>query len=260
MAENSVECELSLRDEVARKIFEIERQMRQRNGYPFDLQKLNETLQRISEGQFAELSFFNHVRLDWNRVYVLLELEDEYRQFEDRNSHLLLHKDYWWIPVLRGVDLGRVVRALGRLHCGLSFSGIHPSTDFLIDDRSSAESDYCVSLHKRIEARSPSIPQSAFERRVKKKTDITFHERLLLELAFLVTTNHHLDNEGSTLCTGSRVRQERDGVNYVPGIGWRLVSEARVDNTSRELQIHFYHPEFKSENLGLREVMVMQLN
>ncbi len=122
---------------------------------------------------------------------------------------------YWHIPVVSEVTCNKVVETLRRL--GVNVWTCFEDLDQSIptNDRVPGDGPYVVSVRRRVEADEENENLSANDLRIQNVTGTTLLERLLLELAYYLTTGQHLDIDCWTLCSGSR-----DSDGSVPGVYW----------------------------------------
>lgn len=78
-----------------------------------------------------------------------------------------------------------------------------------------SKSSYAIRVRNSVEPDEEFLGKSADEADPEGKIGVTLLERLILELKYFSETGEHLDTDGWTLCTGSRLVSGR-----VPGVCW----------------------------------------
>ena len=200
------------------KWFAILKQMHQRGGYPYDPEHLEKTLQMLFEGKFPfdvtdplfKEAATSNILL-WAPVYRALGMEKEYSEFEYD-----VRPDLWTVPVLACVTPSRVIKAFRNLGVDVYcyYNDIDAATP--TNDRDpKRDGSYSASFKKNIEADPEFAGKSAKDLEKAGVKGITLLERLLLELAYFMQTNAHLDVQNVTLCSGSR-----DSDGDVPRVDW----------------------------------------
>lgn len=180
--------------------------------------------------------------LDWANAYKFLLGEKEWKKREGELNKLLAssHDDtHWLIPVLRGVTCNKVVEALRKLEVAVWTYATDLDKGVPTNDRSAKKASYCVQVKRRVEADEELKNLSADDLTEQKITGITLLERLLLELAYFMSTGQHLDVENWTLCSGSRHSDGR-----VPYVDWRSVA--------REIGVDWFPPDGRRDELRAR--------
>lgn len=199
------------------KWFAILKQMHQRDGYPFNPQDLEKSLQMLFEGKFLidrqadPLGIRTSVSyLPWSFVYDELRMYQEFRDFDFEER-----RDLWTVPVVEGVTIAKVIRAF-RNHAVSSHGDYFEDveTEALINDRDPArDGSYVVSFKQNVEADPELLFKSTSDLKRAGVRGITLLERLLLGFAYFLQTKDNLDVAYGTLCTGSRYSNDR--VPYV---------------------------------------------
>ncbi len=173
--------------------------------------------------------------LDWGKTY------EELGAPFDPSILPPVDPTQWHIPVLPGVTSNKVVEALRRLDVKVSLYVEDLDANVPVNDRVPQEKPYVVSVRRRVEADEENKNLSANDLKEQKILGITLPERLLLELAYYLTTGQHLDVECWTLCSGSR---NSDG--SVPSVHWR--------SSHRKVYVDWFHPGSRSDSIRARTV------
>lgn len=177
--------------------------------------------------------------LDWQKTYealgvLLVELTTELSKVDNSAS-----EGHWTVPVLKFcktekdeddndvqvplVTCNQVVVALKK-----AGSAVYQYVDDLDKDVMENDHDpyrdgnYAIQIKATVEADEENKNKSAKTLKEEGHQGMTLLERLLMELAYFLTTGQHLDIVNITLCAGSRYRG-----GGVPGVFW-LVSRRRV--------------------------------
>lgn len=222
------------------QLFEIKRQLRQPGGYPFDPSDLKLALQAIIEGRFGHVPNGTS-NLNWLLVYEKLGLSAEYTEFAEANKATLAGRPgIWTTPVLKGVTCNKEVAALRKLGVTMSLFTKDLDASITVNDRDPNKTgSYVVSFAANVEADENLRNLSANQLAEQGVKGITLLERLILELAYFLTTGKHLDQINITLCSGSR---RSDG--GVPLVHWR------VDD--RLLCVFWSYPDLARDHLRTR--------
>ena len=213
-----------LYDSVTGQLFEIGRQLRQPNGYPFDPILLRDYLQRAIEGRFggaaAGSPLVVFTREVWQKVYSTLGLGFDEALFVEPVP------GFWDVYNQKGVIPNQVVAVMRALKVYVGTFDIDLDTETAgRNNRDFANASYHVRLRANVEADEEFKGFSANQLADVGHNGITLTERLLLMLAYFIATDaagskpddhdRHLDCDKRTLCSGSR-----DSDGDVPYVGW----------------------------------------
>ena len=148
----------------------------------------------------------------------------------------------WVIPVLQGVAPNKVVAALRRLKVNV-WSYID-DLDALVNenDRDPKDGSYVIYCRQTIEADEQFKSLSVNELKTQGIKGLTLTERLLIEPAYFLATDGHLDVQNLTLCSGSRRPDGR-----VPSVSWDL--------DDRRVYVSVWSPSDRRVNLCCREAI-----
>ena len=164
--------------------------------------------------------------LNWKKVYEVLGMTSEYNS-EIPTLAISEQKGLWTIPVLKGVTCNKVVVALKEAGSGFyAYYEDLDKKDTKNDRDPNRDGSYAIAFQSNIEADKENKSKSANQLQQSGHKGITLLERLLLELAYFLTTGGHLDTKNVTLCAGSRSRGE------VPGGSW--------DSDYRGVYVYWY--------------------
>ena len=155
------------------------------------------------------------ISLDWQRAYEHLGMM---KKFEAEIARLAISETFglWTIPVFAGVRCNEIVLALKKAGSGFSSFYDDLDKDVIHNDRDpNRDGSYVVSVKANVEADEEFKDLSANQLKEQNHQGITLLERLLLELAYFLTTGKHLDVKNITLCAGSRAQGGR-----VPHVYW----------------------------------------
>jgi len=155
--------------------------------------------------------------LDWTKVYETLGMSAEFAEFAKANTDKLIPRHgFWVIPVLKGVTPNMVMTAFKKLGVVTHqyVKDLDKDVTENVRDRS-----YVVWIRKTVEADPDQKYKSADMLAEEGAKVVTLTEGVLAHLGYFQTTGKHLDEEGVTLCAGSR-----DSVGYVPCVYWSAVS------------------------------------
>ena len=157
--------------------------------------------------------------IDWEMVYKFLGMSAEYAEYMKSVSLSDVRKKekLWNMPVIRGITCEKIKLAFSGLKINI-FVSRRLDDCAITNDRNVDDGSYLVSFYRRVEADYENRNISANKLKEQKKQGITFLERLLLELGYVLTTGLHLDNKAITLCEGSR-----DKEGFVIHVSWELV-------------------------------------
>jgi hypothetical protein len=153
--------------------------------------------------------------LDWAKAYEALGMNAEYNS---KIASLTISEEsgLWTIPVIKDVTCNKVVQALRDTGCQVWLYADDMDKEVVENDRDpNSDSSYAVSVRATVEADEEQANKSANQLAKEGHKGITLLERLLLELAYFLTTGKHLDVKKVTLCSGSRRSDGR-----VPGVFW----------------------------------------
>jgi hypothetical protein len=171
--------------------------------------------------------------LDWVRAYQELGIPLDPRIYPNTNPL------YWHIPVLLDTTPNKVVATLRRLGVAVWTYTDDLDADAHNNDRVPRETPYVISVKRHIEADGENKNLSADQLKEQNIIGTTLLERLLLELAYYLTTRQHLDVEYRTLCSGSRSSN-----GHVPGVNW--------NSSHRRVYVDWYDPFHRSGYLRAR--------
>ena len=150
------------------------------------------------------------VVLSWLKVYEMLGMVAEYVEFVKANEVALTPKPgVWSVPVLKGVTCNKVIAVLRKFGvdvflCTNDLYTNDLDADVTKNDRDPKNGSYVVSFVANVEADESFKNLSANQLAAQGVKGITLLERLILELAYFLTTENFLDVENVILCSGSR--------------------------------------------------------
>ena len=154
--------------------------------------------------------------LNWAKAYEALGMSAEYAEFGSKFGQWQT-KDEWPVPVLKGATCNKVVVALRRLGVNVYTYVDDLDKNVTVNDRDpDRDGSYAVSVKAIVEADEENKNKSAEMLAEEGHKGMTLLERLLLELAYFLTTRKHLDVKNITLCAGSRHSH-----GCVPKVNWR---------------------------------------
>jgi len=153
---------------------------------------------------------------------------------------------YWHIPVLKGVSSDRVVKTLRRLGVDVYLYTEDLDKSVMVNDRNPKDGSYWVRCKASVEADEKNKNLSADNLAQKGIRGLTVLERLLLELAYYLASDAHLDVTTVTLCSGSR-----DSGGYVPNVYWY--------SRSRGVCVDWCGPGNRNDNLRARAAVSVSL-
>lgn len=154
--------------------------------------------------------------INWRKVYETLGMEAEYADFAEAHS-AAVNPSFWTVPVLKGVTCDEVVAALRKSGVAVSLYCEDLGKGVIHNDRSPDSGSYMVAFCRNVEADEENKNESANDLASTGHKGITLLERLLLELGYFLITGRHLDEQNTTLCTGSRYSE-----GGVPSVCWSL--------------------------------------
>lgn len=175
---------------------------------------------------------------NWVGVYNMLGMQDAFQDFEFEEKDNL-----WTVPVIKGVTPSKILAVFRNL--GVNVYSYYNDIDVSVpknDRDANRDGSYAVSFKKNIEADPEFAGKSANDLARMEVKGITLLERLLLELAYFLQTNQHLDVQNVTLCSGSRLS---DG--DVPDVRW--------DADGRGLYVRWFNPSHSNSSLRARAVV-----
>lgn len=176
--------------------------------------------------------------LDWARTYEVLGLSKEYQAYSEQNPEALVSQPNRWVtPVIQGLSCAKLVAGYRQSGIDLWSYTNDLDADVPKNERHPNAGSYVESFLKTIEADPGLANKSAND--LTGTSQITLLERLLLGLAYFLTTGQHLDQDNITLCVGSRYS---DGL--VPGVDW--------DRGRRKVYVHWYRPRHRFGSLRSR--------
>ena len=176
--------------------------------------------------------------LNWRKTYHSLGLDQQYAGFLASNP-LPFVDGYWNIPALKGVTCNKVVETFRELGVNVQTCCGDLDANTPVNDRDPDNGSYWISCKATVEADEELKNLSANDLKEQAVSGITLPERLLLELAYFVTTGAHLDVENWTLCSGSRYL---DG--DVPRMCW--------GSDAREFRVDWFYPGYGYDGLRAR--------
>lgn len=181
------------------------------------------------------------VVLNWSSVYEHLGLREQYELFVQALA-MPTDSNRWLIPVLQGVTCNQVVEVLKQL--GVNFYLYADDLDQAVarNIRDAKNGSYAVTCQAVVEADEANKNLSAKDCQQQGIVGMTLLERLLLELAYYLATQKHLDIKNVTLCTGSRYADGR-----VPYVRW--------DSGSREVRVNWDSTSGRDGGLRTRSVV-----
>ncbi len=178
--------------------------------------------------------------INFTRCYHELGMDQEYADFLTAHPPQFVD-GCWGIPVLKGVTPNKVVKVLRRLNVAMSLYFEDLDKSVTINDRDPKDGSYWIQCTATIEADEENKNLSANMLAERGTKGLTLLERLLLELAYWLTTTKHLDIKNITLCSGSRYS---DG--SVPSVGW--------GSDYREVCVDWYSPDSRGGRIRARTV------
>lgn len=110
------------------------------------------------------------------------------------------------------------------------------------NDRDARNGAYIIRVRDRIEADKEFANWSVNKLQKRKINCNTLAERLVLEIAYFLTSGKHLDNENWTLCAGSR-----NSVGRVPCVYW--------STDERKLRVYWCSPDNADGDLRARQAV-----
>lgn len=132
------------------------------------------------------------IRLNWQKVGQALGMEKEFIQLEEKFSATEI--GHWPIYVPQGLTHRKVVEALKAAGSGFYSYSNDLDADVAENDRDpNRDGSYAIQVHANVEADEEFKNLSANQLKKRNHQGITLLERLLLELAYYLTTNQHLD-------------------------------------------------------------------
>ncbi len=198
------------------------------------------TLQKLLAGLCPPVNGPRTVNLDWAKVYEALGTEYD---SEIASLAIAEQEDLWTVPVIKGLTCNKVVAGLRNMGVKVYTYIDDLDENITVNDRDpNRDGSYTVSFHSNVEADEENRSQSANQRKEKGCKDITLLERLLLELAYFLSTGKHLDEENWTLCAGSR-----SFVGRVPSVFWL--------SDSHKVYVSWYFSGIRDRYLRARSVV-----
>ena len=152
-----------------------------------------------------------NVSFDWERVYMEIGRR---AQFE-KQALLMMDgpkSEKWDIIVLEGVTLEDVDSVLRKLDMRIRYEVLN-TTKIAMQNERKADKTYKITCAKSLKG---DLPLTANEIQAQCIKSMTLLERMLLELAYYITTGDSLDKESLTLCTGSSFPSDS-----IPMIGYQ---------------------------------------
>ena len=147
---------------------------------------------------------FVNVCLNWRTVYEKLGLIAEYESLLVAKSEEMQEAvDTWAVPVLKGATPNKIIQVLRDLGVAVYLYVDDLDKDAMANDRDPTPGSYVVRFQRTIEADPELANLSAKMLAEQGIKGITLLERLLLELAYFLAIEEHLDVENATLCSGS---------------------------------------------------------
>ncbi|MDQ3014388.1 MAG: hypothetical protein M3Q73_00815 [bacterium] len=213
-----------LRSSITDQLFEIGRQIRQPNGYPFDPKMLRDALQSIIEGNLDceplhHYQYLMHIKdSSWKQAYTLLGMDTEFEAFISENpkfNERSYMDQVWMIPIIKGLTIQKIVQALGKLNVTVTGNYQERSVFQLRGDSSDT---YVISFKRALHGQSVSPWASRAEYKKEAAWGISPRERLMLELGYFLATGLHLDIYKSTVCPA----MESDNHRSIPSVGWNI--------------------------------------
>ncbi len=205
-----------------------------------------ETLQAFLEHQnpfgenitVAPVATNDLLDLDWSKVYEVLGMSGEFVEFAKANEAKLTPRPgLWAVPVLEGVTLNAVMAAFRKLEVETYQYVEDLDKDVLVNDRDpNRDGSYTVLFRKTVEADPDQ------KHRSHSVKCVTFLERLLLGLAYFLTTGKHLDLKSITLCADSRLTY-----GFTPIVYW--------NNDDGELSVQGFNAHHSPGFVRLRAVV-----
>ena len=183
--------------------------------------------------------------IDFARAYHELGMDQAYDNFLTAASQQTAD-GYWHIPVLKEVSPNRVVKTLRRLGVDVYLYTEDLDKSITVNDRNPKDGSYWVRCKASVEADEKNKNLSADNLAQKGIRGLTVLERLLLELAYYLASDAHLDVTTVTLCSGSR-----DSGGYVPNVYWY--------SRSRGVCVDWCGPGNRNDNLRARAAVSVSL-
>ena len=163
--------------------------------------------------------------LDWEATYAVLhryhsDVGFRPSEIESAGGTSAI-ADEWCLPVLYGLTPMKLIVALQKVGVGFSSTFTLDETR-LAHVRDPVQRSYGIRFKRRVESDLTLRGRSNSELVGRNLEGITLVERMLLELAFFLTTGGHLDVKGHTACTGSPQppRNDEEAVN-VWTVAWK---------------------------------------
>jgi hypothetical protein len=197
---------------------------------------------RIPDQVQPDLSVDTKKQLDrWQAVYSGLGLEcDVYSIAIPPRKH---HFDRL-IVVPEGLTLEALIDALEH-YFHITFCDGRDLTEVKFkDDRDAngGKGSYAIWSHRRAEADQEYSGHSVLSLESDGVKGITLMERMLYDLIHFVETRHHLDGDGYTLCSGTKIIDEQGQISgQMPNVSWchdnKCVEIDWVDESSSTLSL-----------------------
>lgn len=162
------------------------------------------------------LSKQNIPDLNWLKTYTALGMRDEFLSFSNSEKFVGNKSGCWKVSSIKGATENKVVEALRSNNVSVELYGNDLDQSVIENDRHpTKDGSYVVYFTANVEADENLKNLSANQLKSAETKGITLLERLLLELAYFLTTGKHLDENSVTLCSGSRCSGGR-----VPFVRW----------------------------------------
>ncbi len=220
------------------QLFEIGRQLRQKNGYPFNPAMLQKHLQDAIVGKFSPAkNSQSEVFTEWKKFYQKLFNRD----FDFSNIAIPEKSEgNWRLLIIADIPLEALYAK-----CKEQFPCWRWTDDDLgkivnWNERDAKNGAYAIWVRDDVEADESLKNLSAESIKTRSIATETLAERLIHELKFFDETGNHLDIQNVTLCAGSRYS---DG--GVPGVRWY----------GGKLRVYWYVPDSAGGSLRARLVV-----